>query len=923
MARVRLFVKDTETTFLKSTVTKQGDRAIDQAKIYLPTCNNVEPNNDIKYVQDIASLTDLKLMLTTDCSTGDDSGYDHHANGFINIPTYLTRFEFENNVNDTGCLCSTATINCGCATFTCGKVGNGVTTRAFCFDGTRYITLNNECKYDFRQDQNWSISTWVYPTVACMEQALITKRDALTCDGGYSLSINACNNIQFDIATNVTENNITSMCTVPLCMWTHVVATYAAVSNRSGIKLYINGELDTTGTCMAIGTPVVNCCNVALGATSVGGSLFTGRLDDSYIFRKELTADQSTNLYQRGALSYQCGKWGKSVGFDGESGHFVIPDDVCDFDLSGKFEMIWWMKADNVNCCDRYIFSKATTACNGIKVWIECATAVGGPGFTASGYTASGFTNAAMCSTTQGALNVKLGTTTISGNIDVTTCAFQQIRIKRDACDLVTITICDVVDETCTLAGDFTVATPIDFARNFDNACHFDGELDSFRWYKGNLSCTDNKILFNNINPINILKFGGQVTKIEKEIVRKEILAHSHGKQLGDIEVRTKLYENKSPEFIVHDLILNNTDFISIPFQGVSGITLLQYFADGKLFDIIDQLMSLFGATFYTDALRLFHCVLRETVFKPNVFKHGNNTSIFETKFDDTELVNELTILGKNVRYDKVCTFCGTGSQVAFTLLEPPTSVRVNVCTSCMCVEQCPENDFIFSTPTRVVTFDACSIPACGAGITVSYEFERPISAQGRCQASIDANGIHSKRLITPYIETRSDGVRFIGGYLNRFGSLRTNLQIEHPFLLGSLRENDVVQAINSIKDIDSTFVIKSIKWEYPAFKTTLEVGQYLFSDYEYDKQIIGKIHDLEEAILTVKTLRDFENPQEVLALCDVVQVAENDIILTECLGMTDCVCVTENFNAIYDRCDCACGADDGQTVYDGNDSYV
>ncbi len=909
MARVRLFVKDTETTFLKSIITKQGDRAIDQAKIELPLCNNVEPNNDVKYVQDIASITDLKLMLTTDCSTGDDSGYDNHANGFSNIPSYLTRFEFENNLCDSGCLDSTATVVCGCATFTCGKVGNSATTRSFCFDGTRYLTLDNECKYNFRQDQNWSISGWVYPTVGCTEQALITKRSALACSAGYSISINSCNEIQFDIGEMCTEFSVTSTCPIPLCMWTHFATTYTAVSNRSGMLLYINGELDATGTCGAIAGPVLNCCCIALGAESDGGSLFTGRLDDVYIFRKTLEANQAINIYQRGALSYQCGKWGKSVGFDGCSGHFVIPDN-CDFDLCGEFEMVWWMNANNVNCCDRYIFSKSTTACNGMKVWIECTSALG-PGYTASGFTASGYTTG-VGNITQGALRVQLGSTTLNGQTDVTTCAFQQIRIKRDACDLVTLTVCDVVDNTSTIAGDFTVATDIDFARNFDNACHFDGQIDSFRWYKGNLNSTDEGILFNNINPINILKFGGQVTKIEKEIVKKIVLAHSHGKQLGDIEVRAKLYTNKSPEFIVHDLILNNTDFISVPFQGVSGITIVQYFADGKLFDIIDQLMSLFGATFYTDSLKLFHCILRENTFKPNTFEHGNNTSVFETKFDDTELVNELTILGKNIKYCQVETFTAACCDTTYTLTEPPVSTRVLV----MCVEQQPEIDYVFNTPLRTIVFEAGSIPTNCDVIVVAYQFERPISIQGKNQASIDEFGIHSKRLIAPWIETRNDGVRYIQGYLNRFGTLRTNLKVEHPFLLGSLRENDVVNVINSIKNIDSTFVIKSIKWEYPNFQTTLEVGEYLFSDYEYDKQIIGKIHDLEEAVLTVKSLRDFESPQEVLALTDVVQIAEHDIQLTECLGMTDCVCVLETFCAIYNEACCA-------TTYDGNDAYA
>jgi len=563
MARVRLFVKDTETTFLKSVITKQGDRAIDQAKIFLPLCNNVEPNNDIKYVQDIASLSDLKLMLTTDCSTGDDSGYDNHANGFTNVPSYLTRFEFENNVVCTGCLDVTATVNCGCATFTCGKVGNSATTRAFCFNGARYITLGCECKYDFRQDQNWSLSAWVYPTSACPGGIITAKRNGCCGAVGYSLSfIGMCNNIDFILAEMCMPFTVSSAaCSVPLCMWTHVVATYAAVSNESGMTLYINGELSATGCCNAICGPIINCCSFAIGAESNGVTPLTGRIDDVYIFKRTLTSDQATNLYQRGALSYQPGKWGNSVGFDGESGHFVVPDNVSDFDLSGEFEMIWWMKANNVNCCDRYIFSKSTGACNGMEVWIECNTASPGPGYTVSGHTASGYVTTAGCMTTQGSLNVKLGGTVLSGCIDVTTCDFQQIRIKRDACNLVTLTVCDVVDNCMTIAGNFTIATCVDFGRSRSHTCHFDGEIDSFRWYKGNLSSTDEGILFNNINPINIMKFGGQVTKIEKEIVRKEVLAHSHGKQLGDIEVRPKVYRNKSPEFIVHDLISNNTTF--------------------------------------------------------------------------------------------------------------------------------------------------------------------------------------------------------------------------------------------------------------------------------------------------------------------------------------------------------------------------
>ena len=72
-------------------------------------------------------------------------------------------------------------------------------------------------------------------------------------------------------------------------------------------------------------------------------------------------------------------------------------------------------------------------ATSGIEAWIECTTVSMGQGFTVSGHTASGFNIMCCPAATQGALRVRLGCTILDGQTDVTTCAFQQIRIKRDA----------------------------------------------------------------------------------------------------------------------------------------------------------------------------------------------------------------------------------------------------------------------------------------------------------------------------------------------------------------------------------------------------------------------------------------------------------------------------------------------------------
>ena len=61
--------------------------------------------------------------------------------------------------------------------------------------------------------------------------------------------------------------------------------------------------------------------------------------------------------------------------------------------------------------------------------------------------------------------------------------------------------------------------------------------------------------------------------------------------------------------------------------------------------------------------------------------------------------------------------------------------------------------------------------------------------------------------------------------------------------------------------------------------------------------------------------MRDYENPQEILAITDAVNVNVTGEF-TECLGITACGAVTETFDAVYDAMCCT-------TTYDGDDAYA
>lgn len=108
---------------------------------------------------------------------------------------------------------------------------------------------------------NNTLSLWVYPTTSAASKTLVTS-GKLTTNGSSQPVYGGC------IGT-----------ALPLTTWTHIVA----VSNGSGsCTLYQNGiETSTAGTGVTFGTSL-----------NVGGSSFTGTIDDFKLFNTALTADQ-------------------------------------------------------------------------------------------------------------------------------------------------------------------------------------------------------------------------------------------------------------------------------------------------------------------------------------------------------------------------------------------------------------------------------------------------------------------------------------------------------------------------------------------------------------------------------------------------------------------------------------------------------
>ena len=586
--------------------------------------------------------------------------------------------------------------------------------------------------------------------------------------------------------------------------------------------------------------------------------------------------------------------------FNGSSSYVSVPDNN-NLDLSGEFDIYVWVKWTATG--NGHIFDKRVSSITGYALSVNKSTA--------------------------GDVSFKMGGTIItSSSAGYNDGNKHLIRVTRNSSNLVTLYVDGVSKGTATINTDPTNSHPLLIGKGaqlgtaqnlfqptsglfqanvFDTGQYFpsstttffNGKILRLRIYKGVILPDEtSNIIKDNINPRTTLKFGGYVTKIDTSLESQKITAQSFGKVLVETEVRGQSYTDKTPEYILNDLITNNTEFTFNDRGVATGLTIEKFIADGKLYDIIRDFASFTNRVFYTTPNEEFF-------FEPTSFNeilgktyiHGTGEVIIDKKgFDDTKLVNQLTLIGEVQKFNTTQAFSGNGNDKTFTISYSATSLVVKVGGT----EQTPNEDYELDTLSKAVTFNTA--PTSGSNnVTIDYEYEVPMVIKGERAASITKYGVHAKKLVMSWITNRQDGVRFVQSYLNRYSEINERTSVRSASLLNYLQENDVIILKNSQLDIDGGFAIKSISWLYPEFDTQITVGEYLFDFFEDDQEIVRKLHDFEGAMTTRKEIQDYESPEELIALTANVSVTLGDIeIFEQSLNIGDTDTVYEKSRATW-----------------------
>gem|GEM_PF-6820545 len=390
--------------------------------------------------------------------------------------------------------------------------------------------------------------------------------------------------------------------------------------------------------------------------------------------------------------------------------------------------------------------------------------------------------------------------------------------------------------------------------------------LDECRIYDRMLDAVEIQDLYSNKHPTRSCWLCGKIWKVEDQISRKVGYVKSLGKVLGEIEADSLVFSNVYPENIVKYLITKYTTLTYIDSEQNSGILLTRFVVDGKLLDNIINMALGTGRTFRTYGIGLFRFEPLAVVNSGLTFTHGINAFVKAEMSDDTELINDVVLIGENIRYQSQETFSGDGSTKVFTIQNSPVSTRVTISGT----EKTPETDYVVDIEKKTITFTVAPASASN-NVVIYYEFEKPVYVRSNRPSSISQFGTRSRRIIAPWIRTVEDGLRYVSTLLTNSKDVRSMVDVVVPAVVLTMDENSIASVVNSLIGISGTYLSKSMTWDYPQGQTRMRMGQFAFDDLELHKQVVIKLHNLESSVVTTKDLRGYESAEEVLALTDTI----------------------------------------------------
>lgn len=204
----------------------------------------------------------------------------------------------ESSGNATDIVGSNTLTNNNTATYSAGKINNGVnlasaSSQSLSASDSASLSLTGDFTFSFwvklasnpSSGQEFNLITKYLPTGNQRSYQVLYSEDS----GNYNISLNI-NADGASASTNVSWLSVN----LGTGTWKHIVIKYTASTHTS--EAYVNGS--SLGTKDSVRTSIFDStAPFVLGSTNAGGSYLNGSLDEMGIWSRPLTSDEVTELY--------------------------------------------------------------------------------------------------------------------------------------------------------------------------------------------------------------------------------------------------------------------------------------------------------------------------------------------------------------------------------------------------------------------------------------------------------------------------------------------------------------------------------------------------------------------------------------------------------------------------------------------------
>ncbi len=165
---------------------------------------------------------------------------------------------------------------------------SGFTNPVATYSGSGGATAASDALTNFDGTHGFTVSAWINPTAVTGVQEVVADTDATTFTG-WQLQLNGYQ-VQFGVIANAGTSNGAYAQTIGATRITagalnHVCGQYDGSGTVAGVKIYINGVLQTSGVLMSTLSGSAASGNpVSLGFQGSGGSNFTGAMGNVEVF---------------------------------------------------------------------------------------------------------------------------------------------------------------------------------------------------------------------------------------------------------------------------------------------------------------------------------------------------------------------------------------------------------------------------------------------------------------------------------------------------------------------------------------------------------------------------------------------------------------------------------------------------------------